>query len=94
MKYKLLIVKKSLSNRGNEMGISELSNLDGRLLHTFFDLKILGRLRKSKALLLKVKIHLDLRIDFLRTSLGWLINLVSTIFRAIYNLFRAVYNIK
>lgn len=76
------------------MGISELSNLDGRLLHTFFDLKILGRLRKSKALLLKVKIHLDLRIDLLRTSLGSLINLISTIFRAIYNLFRAIYNIK
>lgn len=76
------------------MGISELSNLDGRLLHTFFDLKILGRLRKSKALLLKVKIHLDLRIDLLRTSLGSLIDLISTIFRAIYNLFRAIYNIK
>ena len=46
------------------MGISEISKLDGRLSHTSFDLKVLGRLIKSKALLLKVKLHQCLGIDF------------------------------
>ena len=65
------------------MGISEILQLDGRLSHTSFDLKILGRLIKSKPLLLKVKFHLYLRIDFLIISLGSLNNLVSIISRAI-----------
>ena len=42
-----------------------------------FVLKILGRQIKSKALLLKVKLHLYLAIDFLIASLGSLNNLVS-----------------
>ena len=46
------------------MGISEISKLDGRLSHTLFDLKMLGRLIKAKALLLKVKLHLYSGIDF------------------------------
>ena len=65
------------------MEISEVLKLDGRLSRTFFDLKILGRLIKSKALLLKVKLHLYLEIDFLINSLGSLNNLVSMIYRAI-----------
>ena len=47
------------------MGIWEILKLDGRLSHTSFDIKILGRLIKSKALLLKDKLHLNLGIDFL-----------------------------
>ena len=56
------------------MGISEISKFDGTLLPTSFDLKILGRLIKSNALLLKVKLHLYLGIDFLIVSLGFLNN--------------------
>ena len=51
--------------------------------HTSFDLKILGRLAKSKALLLKVKLHLYLGIDFLIITLGSLNNLISMISTAI-----------
>ena len=40
------------------MGISEILKLDGRLSRTSFYLKIWARLIKSKALLLKVKLHL------------------------------------
>ena len=47
--------------------------------HTSFDLTILERLINSKALLLKVKLHLYLGIDFLIISLGSLNNLVSMI---------------
>ena len=65
------------------MGISEISKFDKRLSHTFFDLKILGRLIKSKALLLKVKLHLHFGIDFLIISLGPLNNLVSMISRTV-----------
>ena len=57
--------------------------LDERLSHTSFNLKILERLIKSKALLLNVKLHLYLGNDFLITSLGSLNNLVSVISRAI-----------
>ena len=64
------------------MGISEISKLDGRLSHTSFDLKILGRLIKSKALFLKFKLHLYLGIYFLIIYLGSLNNLVSMISRA------------
>ena len=39
-----------------------MSKLNGRLSHTTFDLKILGRLIKSKVLILKVKLHLYLEI--------------------------------
>ena len=46
-------------------------------------LKILGRLIKSKALLLKVKLHRYLGIDFLVISLGSLNNLISMISKAI-----------
>ena len=60
-----------------------MSKLDGRLSFTSFDLKTLGRLIKSKALLLKVKLHLYLGIDFLVISFGSLNNLVSVISRAI-----------
>ena len=51
------------------MEISEISKLDGGLSHTSFDLKILGRLIKLKAWLLKVKLNLYLEIDFLIISL-------------------------
>ena len=44
------------------MGISDLSKLDGRLSHTCFNLKIEGRLIKSKALLLKLILHLFTRL--------------------------------
>ena len=85
MKYNLLILKSGRSNGGIEctMGISEILKLDGRLSHTSFDLKILGRLIKSKTLLLKVKLHQYLGIDFLIISLGSLNNLVSMISRVI-----------
>ena len=53
------------------MGISEISKFDGKLSPTYFDLKILGRLIKPKALLLKAKLHPYLGIDFLMTSLGY-----------------------
>ena len=43
------------------MGISDLSKLDGRLSHTCFNVKIEGRLMKSKALLFKVILHLFTR---------------------------------
>ena len=84
MKYKLLIVKKGRSNRGTEMittmGISEIPKLDGRLSHTSFDFKTLGRLTKSKVLFLEVKLPLYLGIDFLIIiTLGSLNNLVSMI---------------
>ena len=65
------------------MGISEILKLGGRLSHTSFHLKLLGRLIKSKTLLLRVKLHLCLGIDFLIISLGSLNNLVSVISRAI-----------
>ena len=65
------------------MGISEISKLCGRLLHTSFDLKIFERLIKSKALRLKIKLHLYLGIYFWIFSLGFLDNLISIISRAI-----------
>ena len=46
--------------------MSEISKLDGRLLHISFDLKSLGRLIKSRALLLKVELNLYLGIDFFK----------------------------
>ena len=73
MKHWFFIVKNVRSNTGveikNKMEISEISKLDGGLSHTSFDLKILGRLIKLKAWLLKVKLNLYLEIDFLIISL-------------------------
>ena len=64
MNYKLFIVKYGQSNRGIEIinyhGNIRNIKLDGRLSHSTFDRKIIGRLIKSKALLLKVKLHLYL----------------------------------
>ena len=52
--------------------MSEISKLDGRLLHSSFDLKILGRLIKSKAWLLKAKLNLYLGIGFFNSFLKFL----------------------
>ena len=46
------------------MEISEISKLNKKLLRTYFNLKILERLIKSKDLLLKVKLHLYLENGF------------------------------
>ena len=65
------------------MAISEISKLDGRLLRTSFDLRILGRLIKSKALFLKIQLHLYIGKDFSMVSLGSLNNLVLVTSRTI-----------
>ena len=67
------------------MEISEKSKLYGRLSHNSFELKILRKLIliKPKALLLKLKLHLQLGIDFSIVSLGSLDYLVPMIPRAI-----------
>ena len=69
MKYKLLTVKKSRSNRRIEIinYHGSIRNIKIRwkiITHTSFDLKVLGRLIKSNTLLLKVKLHQYLGIDF------------------------------
>ena len=67
------------------MEISEKSKLYGRLSHNSFELKILRKLIliKPKALLLKLKLHLQLGIDFSIVSLGSLDYLVPMIPKAI-----------
>ena len=65
------------------MEISEKSKLYGRLSRNFFELKILRKMIKPKALLLKLKLHLYLGIDFSIVSLGSLDYLVPMIPRAI-----------
>ena len=65
------------------MEISEKSKLYGRLSRNFFELKILRKMIKPKALLLKLKLHLYLGIDFSIVSLGSLDYLVPMIPKAI-----------
>ena len=65
------------------MAISEESKLDGRILHTTCDLKILRRLIKSNTLHLIDKFDLYLGIDVLKRSLGYLKSLASITSRAI-----------
>lgn len=65
------------------MEISEKSKLYGRLSHNSFELKILRKFIKPKALLLKLKLHLQLGIDFSIVSLGSLDYLVPLILKAI-----------
>ena len=65
------------------MEISEKSKLYGRLSHNSFELKILRKLIKPKALLLKLKLHLQLGIDFSIVSLGSLDYLVPLILKSI-----------
>ena len=64
------------------MKISEISNLDGRILITSFDLSF-RRSDKIKSLFLKVKLRLYLGINNSIVSLGFLNDLVKIIFRAI-----------
>lgn len=65
------------------MEISEKSKLYGRLSRNSFELKILRKMIKPKALLLKLKLHLQLGIDFSIVSLGSLDYLVPMIPKAI-----------
>ena len=58
------------------MEISEKSKLYGRLSRNFFELKILRKMIKPKALLLKLKLHLYLGIDFSIVSLDYLVPMI------------------